>query len=264
MEKKQIKIKKIKNTNIIIDDDIVICEFPLTIYINNEEFITLLCTPMNLHELSYGLLFSEGFITNKEDVLDIFIDKVKRVCRVNINKKIDMVKKLHGKRARTTGCGKGSIFYHTIDEIKSSKIQSNFKINYQHIINISKELNKKSTLFLETGGVHTTMFINHKKVISYFEDVGRHNTVDKIIGNALINKLDLSDGALFTTGRISSEMLLKTLKAKIPMIISRSAPTDLAVELAREYNVSLIGFVRGERMNIYHDLDRIIYDINDN
>ena len=102
-----------------------------------------------------------------------------------------------------------------------------------------------------------TMLFNEKEIVCFYEDVGRHNTIDKIIGYSLLNKLNLSDKALLTSGRISSEMLLKALKARIPMIISRSAPTDLAIQLAKEYGVTLVGFVRGDRMNIYHDVNRI-------
>lgn len=258
MEKRIVNIQKIKHNSISIENDVVISEFPFTIYLNNEGFITLLCTPLNLKELTFGFLFSEGFINKKEDVQTIFIDEKKGICRVTISKDIELLKKLQGKRARTTGCGKGSILYHTTDSMKASKIETRFTIPYQSILKISKELSKKSELFLETGGVHTTMLINHEKVILFYEDVGRHNTIDKIIGSALLNEMNLTDRALFTTGRVSSEMLLKTLKAKVPMIISRSAPTDLAVKLAQEYNVTLVGFVRGERMNIYHDDNRVI------
>lgn len=259
MEKTEVEIKKIKNSEVKVENDIVICEYPLTIYVNNEEIMTLLCTPKHLQELIYGNLFSEGFINSKEDVLDIYINQNKGIARVMIDKEIDILKKLSGKRAKTTGCGNSSILYHPIDSIKSSKIVSDFKIYYQKIIEMSKELNKKSALFLETGGVHSSMLTNQESIITFYEDVGRHNTIDKIIGDALFNNLVLTETALFTSGRISSEMLLKTLKAKIPMIISRSAPTDLAIKIAKAYDVSLVGFVRGERMNIYHDAKRIIY-----
>ncbi len=258
MEKTIVEIKQIKNSEIKIENDVVICEYPLTIYINNEEFITLLCTPKHLKELTYGLLFSEGFISCKEDVKDFMINQKSGIIRVTLDKEIDMIKKMNGKRAKTTGCGKGTIFYHTIDSLKAKKIETNFKLTYQKILEMSRELNKKSELFLETGGVHTTMLIDNSQVVLFYEDVGRHNTIDKIIGDALLNQRNLNEMALFTTGRISSEMILKALKAQIPIVISRSAPTDLAIQIACEYDVTLIGFVRGDRMNIYHDVNRII------
>jgi len=257
MEKTVVEIKQLKKLEQHIINDVVICEYPLTIFINDEELITLLCTPMDIKELTFGFLFSEGFINNKEDVKDYQFNQNKGIVRVLLDKNMEMMKKLYGKRARTTGCGKGSIFYQTIDSLKSNKISSNFKLNHERILEMSKDLNKKSALFIETGGVHMTMLVDSNQDIIFYEDVGRHNTVDKIIGYALLNHLNLCHTALFTSGRISSEMLLKALKANIPMIISRSAPTDLAIQLAREYDVSLIGFVRGERMNIYHDANRI-------
>ncbi len=259
MDKTVVEIKKIKNKKVTVENDTVICEYPLTIIVNKEEIITLLCTPKNLKELAYGYLFSEGFISTKEDVFDIYVNQSKGVVRVNLNNEIDLTKKLSGKRAKTTGCGNNTILYHPIDSIKLREIVSDFKIHYQKIIELSKDLNNKSTLFLETGGVHSSMLTNSESILTFCEDVGRHNTIDKIIGDAILNNLDLSKTVLFTSGRISSEMLLKTLKAKIPIIISRSAPTDLAVKIAENFNVALIGFVRGERMNIYHDAKRIIY-----
>ncbi len=258
MDKTNIKIKRYKNQKMMCEEDVVVCEHPLTFYINHHEFITLLCTPNNLCELAFGLLYSEGFIHHKDDVLETFLDVKEGICRIMIDKDIDIINRLHGKRVRTTGCGKGTIFYRMIDKLKAKKIKTDYKINKNIIFQMSKTLNQKSHLFLETGGVHASMLVKDNKTIAFSEDVGRHNTIDKVVGQAIIQEIDLKNTALFTTGRISSEMLLKTLKAKIPIIISRSAPTDLAVQLAKEYDVTLIGFARGERMNIYHDVKRVI------
>lgn len=258
MEKSLINITRVNNTEVSEKHDVVICEHPFTIYINNEEFITLLCTPKDLKELIFGFLFSEGFINNKEDVYDIYIDDKKGIGRVKLNTNINVMKNIHGKRIRTTGCGKGTIFYNVIDSIKSSEFISNVRITYEEIIELMKELNKLSKLFLETGGVHTTMLATNEKVLMFYEDIGRHNTVDKIIGSSLLNEIDLFDKVLFTSGRISSELLIKTIKANIPIIVSRSAPTDLAVKLAKEFNITLVGFVRGSKLNIYNDNNRIL------
>lgn len=257
IEKSIVDIKQVKSGHIVFKEDVVIREYPFTIYLNDEEFITLLCTPKSLKELTIGFLYSEGFIRKYEDLKELFINEQDGVARVQLNSDIELIKKMHGKRARTTGCGKGSMFYHAIDAIQSKKINSYLKISYQKIIELSRDFNKMSELFLETGGVHSTMLFNENEVVCFYEDVGRHNTIDKIIGYSLLNKVNLMDKAIYTSGRISSEMLLKALKARIPMIISRSAPTDLAVQLAKEYGVTLVGFVRGDRMNIYHDVNRI-------
>jgi FdhD protein len=120
-----------------------------------------------------------------------------------------------------------------------------------------KAFHKRSLGYRETGGVHSAALAEKDNILIVREDIGRHNTVDKILGYAMLNSINLSDKVILISGRISSEIVLKTIKTKIPMIVSRSAPTDQAVEHARDSNITLIGFVRGQRMNVYSGLGRI-------
>lgn len=255
---KDFVIKKFVENDIFEKSDTIISEYPLTIILNDEELITLLCSPNSLEYLTIGFLLSEGFIKRRNELKQIEIDKEKGIARVKTNRKDGLAKKLYGKRTMTTGCGKGTIFYNITDSLNTKKISIDIKISAAYIINTMRLLNSKSELFIKTGGVHSCCLCDDKKMLIFHEDVGRHNAIDKIIGEAFMKEISLDDKIIFTSGRISSEILLKSAKAKIPMIVSRSAPTDLAVELARKLGIVLVGFVRGQKFNIYSGQNKII------
>lgn len=250
-EVKKYKINKIKGEEVSRLEDIVVMEYPFTIYINDKELITLLCSPKSLKYLAVGFLYSEGFIKSFSDIKNITIDKEKGIANILLKEDKELVSKLFGKRTITSGCGKGTIFYNIIDSFKSKPIKEDFSIKPKKIVKLMRQFNKKSELFLNTGGVHSCAIANFDDIILFEEDIGRHNALDKVIGKALVEKIDLRDKIVLTSGRISSEILIKAAKNQIPIIVSRSAPTSLAVEMARELNILLIGFVRGEKMNIY-------------
>lgn len=255
---KKINITKIDDENIYQQEDFVIKEYPMTIFLNGEEFITLLCTPSSLDYLTIGFLISEGLIKNKDDIEDMRIDEEKGIAYVELQRKNLLAQKLHGKRTMTTGCGKGTIFYNVIDALKTKKVYNSICVTKEYILEISKELNKMSHLFIKTGGVHSCLLCSKEEGLVFHEDVGRHNAIDKIIGEAFIKNIDLNDKIILTSGRISSEMLLKSAKVGIPIVISRSAATDLAIEIAKNLGITLVGFARGKRMNVYSHEQRIL------
>lgn len=248
---KDIEILRVKGENINKEEDILIVEYPFTIYLNDEEIITLLCSPKALKELAIGFLFSEGFIDDMENVVDINMDEAKGSIYVNVKNRKPLAEKLQGKRTITSGCGKGTIFYNVLDSFKSKKIENSIEIEVDKIKKLIKKFNHKSELFLSTGGVHSCALCTKDDIMFFAEDIGRHNALDKILGSAIIKGIDFSDKLVITSGRISSEMLIKVAKRGIPLIISRSAPTSLSIELARELNIAVVGFARGEKMNIY-------------
>ncbi|SHH16916.1 formate dehydrogenase accessory sulfurtransferase FdhD [Tepidibacter thalassicus] len=248
---KSIEIIKYKNGNMNREEDIVVVEYPFTIFLNEKEFVTLLCSPKSLDYLAVGFLASEGIINSKEDIHKIVVDKEKGYGYVYTKDKSLILDKLYGKRIITSGCGKGSLFYNVVDAFKSKKIDSKIFINPNEIINLIKDFNVKSEVFRQTGGVHSCALCNSDRIILFEEDIGRHNALDKIVGMCLIEDIDLHDKIILTSGRISSEIVIKIAKIKIPVIVSRSAPTSLAIDIARELNITLIGFARGEKMNIY-------------
>lgn len=257
-QKKQLLINRIKNSKDEYLEDSIIVEYPLTIFLNNNEFVTLLCSPKGLKYLIIGFLISEGIIKNKDEIENITIDEEKGHAYIDISDKSLFAEKLFGKRTITTGCGKGTVFYNVLDSLGTKVIKDDIKIDEKVILDFSRKLNQDSILFLETGGVHSCALCDNNEILLFHEDVGRHNALDKIIGEALLKDINLKDKILITSGRISSEMIIKATKNGIPIVVSRSAPTDLAVKIAKQFNVTLIGFARGNRMNIYNGMDRII------
>lgn len=248
---KDMDILRIKGESITKEEDILVIEYPFTIFINDEEIITLLCSPKSLEELTIGFLYSEGFIDEISTIENINIDEEKGIAYVYIKERKSLSEKLQGKRTITSGCGKGTLFYNVLDSFKSKKIEKPLDIKIEEIKSLVKEFNFKSELFLSTGGVHSCALCSKSGILIFEEDIGRHNALDKILGRAFMDGMDLSDKLVLTSGRISSEMLIKVAKRGIPAIISRAAPTSLSVELARELNITVVGFARGEKMNIY-------------
>lgn len=236
------------------EKDIVVVESPFTIFIDEKEIITLLCTPKSLEELSIGFIISEGLIDSIDDVEKIKIDEKSSIAYIDLKRKNSFAEKFQGKRTITSGCGKGTIFYNVLDSFKSKRIENPLEIDLDAIKENMRDFNKRSELFLETGGVHSCGLYEGKKMLIFEEDIGRHNALDKIIGKALKSNIDLRDKMIFTSGRISSEILIKTAKREISTVVSRSAPTSLAIDIAKELGINLIGFVRGEKLNIYTNL----------
>jgi FdhD protein len=265
MDTKKYVITKLYNGIVKSEEDEVITEYPVTLYINGVEFVSLICTPRSITELVTGFLFSEGIINSLRDLEDVHIDEVReRVDVITRNKDLYYYQgdKLQGKKTVTTACGRQkSIAYSVIDLLgtESDKINTVFSINSQEVFELVNRFNKESELFITTGGVHSCALCDRKEFLRFEEDIGRHNALDKIIGHTLLNDVNLEDKILITSGRISSEMIIKVVRARIPMLISRSAPTDAAVDMACKFNMTLIGFARGNRMNIYSGTNRVNY-----
>lgn len=233
------------------EEDLIILEYPFTIFIDDEEIITLLCSPKSLKYLALGFLYSEGFIEDYSAIKNIKIDEEQGRAYVELNVRKTFNEKLQGKRTITSGCGKGTVFYNVLDSFKSKKITNTIEIESNEIVELMRNFNKDSELFKSTGGVHACAISDKYGIIYFEEDIGRHNALDKVLGKALVENMDLRDKIILTSGRISSEMLIKAAKRGVPVVVSRSAPTSLAIDMARELNITLIGFVRGEKMNIY-------------
>jgi len=256
---RQIVLTRFDNGNIEEKEDDVVIEYPLTIYLNDEELVTLLCSPASLEFLVTGFLLSESIIKAKDEIKTIKIDRSKGIAYVKTNTPKDMAKYFMGKRMITTGCGRGTIFYNIYDSMNCGIINSDLKISYSKIILLMKEFASRSQTFQNTGGVHSAALSQGEEILFFQEDVGRHNALDKVLGEAFMKDADFTRLLLLTSGRISSEMLLKAGKRRIPIVVSRSAPMDLALKMGTEMNMTIIGFARGQRMNVYTGRDRIIF-----
>lgn len=235
--------------------DEVINEKPLTVFLNEKEIVTLLATPDNLEELAIGFIYSEGFLKKREDLISY---KLEEKGIIHIKQKGDSIsEKLFSKRTITSGCGRGTVFYSVTDSLGVKKIKSNLSISPSLVYRLMKEMQEHSHLFKNTGGAHTCAIADRDGIIFCREDIGRHNAIDKILGKCFLEGISLEDKILISSGRISSEITIKAAKRSIPIIISRAAPTSLSIEVAKKLEITLIGFVRGNKMNVYSKPQRI-------
>ncbi|MCD6176329.1 MAG: formate dehydrogenase accessory sulfurtransferase FdhD [Candidatus Cloacimonetes bacterium] len=237
-----------------IDIEKSICiERNIDIFINEIYYMSLMCLPEKLDDLIVGFLFNNDIIEKYSDIKKIKILKERINVLLNKPFKIDADKKF----TLTSGCGNAMTSFDLKNLASDRKNNLQIKLHSEQIIELMNQFNKKSDLFLETGCVHSCALAEEDKILFSIDDIGRHNSLDKIVGNAMINNIDLSSKILLTTGRLSFEMIAKVIKCNIPIIISRSAPTCYAVKLAAKYNVTMIGFARGKKFNVYTGFERI-------
>lgn len=228
----------------------IIGEYPLCFILNDKYMNTFLCTPEKLEELLIGFLATKGYISNRDDILELSIDEENRVAYAKINLKGDLKKESFEYEE--------NVFLNQFDYVKCTPVKNNnITIDQESIYKLMKRNLTYSKMFKDTGGVHCIAIFDKENDIVICEDVARHNAMDKAIGYSILNNIDLKDKVIFVSGRISLEMILKAATMQIPIIISKSAPTNLSVELAKKLNITLVGFVRGERMNIYTNQHRI-------
>lgn len=248
-------VTKIKDGNREVVEDFVVEEVPFTINIGDKELVTLLCTPHDLEDLIAGFLFTSGLIKKAQDIKKIVIDQEQWTAAIDL---AGADTELVFKRLYTSGCGRGTLFYSAADLIHRAKITSDFKIGAAGINLLMVDFHKKSEIYLKTGGVHSAALADKTGIIIFKEDIGRHNAIDKVIGHGMRGGFDFRDKIMMTSGRISSEVVLKIQKCGIPLIVSRSAPTNQAIKLARDMGITLAGFARGNRMNVYSAAERLI------
>jgi FdhD protein len=243
-------------------EDVVAREYPLTIIFNNQELVTLLCSPANLKYLAVGFLFSEGLLKSKDEIKRIIVDEQRGVVRLETEGSEELDSAALFKRFITSGCGRGTSFYSATDAQGQKKVESNIEISTLEVLALAIEFQHRSQIYRATGGVHSAALCDNKDILIFSEDIGRHNALDKIFGECLLNDIVTDNHIIITSGRVSSEILIKVAKRNIPIIVSKSAPTNLGVRLANDLGVTLVGFVRGKRMNVYTHDGRIVRNGN--
>lgn len=256
--RKQIKVIKYNGESIIHTDDVAAVEFPFTIYLDGEEFATIVCTPSNIEELIIGFLASEGMIRILADISSLDIDYSRGFAYVELKIKQSISKDFYSKRIIGSCCGKSRQFYFHNDAKTAKTIMSRQKITIQQSFALMKKMQASSNDFQMTGGVHNAALCTSDDLLFSYSDIGRHNALDKIYGHCLKNKISLQDKVIVFSGRISSEVVLKIAKIGVGILISKSAPTTLGLELAHDLGITVIGFVRNQQLNIYTHAERII------
>lgn len=231
-------------------------ERPVTIYLNDAEVATTQATPRDLDELAVGYLLSEGFLTERDAFVGVESDRRRGMVWVTTNEEVpaDFANRT---RYLTSGCGKGSTFQSVGHARGLGRVESELSVSAPEIYELMRELSAASALYQETGGMHAAgLGVNGKLVLSR-EDVGRHNAIDKVLGRAWLDGVTTAGAVLLATGRLSYEMALKAVKSRIAIAASRSAVTDLAAELAEGLGVTLIGYVRGGKITVYTNPERV-------
>jgi FdhD protein len=249
--KRKIKAVRLARNTRTAHEDWVAREVPLTIRLNGQELATLLCSPKDPKYLAAGFLFSEGFIETKEEITEMALDQERGVVEVRTRDGKELAQESFLKRVITTGCGRAIAFYNPADIDGVKEVDSDVRLSLPEVFNLTKEFQQRSEVYRATGGVHSAALCDTEDILIFEEDIGRHNAVDKIFGRCLLEDIPTSDRIVITSGRISSEILFKVAKRRIPVIISKSAPTDLGVIVAQDLRITLIGFTRGRRMNVY-------------
>jgi FdhD protein len=241
-------------------EDIVVKELPLTILLNGRELVTLLCSPANLKYLAIGFLLSEGLLRGRNDIKSITDDEQRGIVRVETVTDLNGEEEQVFKRIITPGCGRGAAFYSSADAVGMREVKSELQDNGAEILELMTLFQHLSETYRATGGVHSAALCDNKSLNIFSEDIGRHNAIDKIFGQCLWEGISTNNQIVLTSGRISSEIVIKIARNNIPVLASKSAPTNTAVKLADLLGITLIGFVRGTRMNVYSHHQRIVSD----
>ncbi len=226
-------------------------EIMLTIFVNSQELVSTLCTPTKLNCLVIGYLFSENVITGMADILTMRVCEEESLADVCLNR-TDLA--LPKRRILTSGCGGGV----SLTSIEPKKVLSDLKATPMQILNLMNKLLKEAGLYRISGGVHTSAICDKENILATAEDIGRHNTLDKIQGECLLRKLPTQNKIIVTTGRLSSEMVRKTAGMEIPIVASLTSPTERAIISSKELGITLIGYAKGRRMTIYSCPKRLI------
>lgn len=258
MEIERIPILRVTEEGKSDTEDIVVREFPLTIILNNQKLVTLLCSPTKLKYLAIGYLCSEGLIKGKDEIRKITPDSERGVVRVITEGAKWNAKDISARRLIASSGGKGASFCNAVGSTNQAEITSQLEVSPGEVFALVEEFRQRSQIFKATGGVHSAALCDIQGILVFSEDIGRHNAIDKIFGECILEDIPTDERIIITSGRVSSEILLKVARRNIPILISKSAPTNLGVRMADGSGITLIGFVRGKRMNVYTNKWRVV------
>ena len=237
----------------------VIIEKPLTVFLNGQEIVTLMTIGDEPELLAVGFLLNQNMLRLGDKISGIEYEDDLDLIVVRTDRETDFEKVLK-KKTITSGCAQGTVFGDLMDKLSSISLSSSDRLRTSWLYELSKKINNTPSLYLEAGAIHGCVLCKQDHPLIYMEDVGRHNAIDKIAGYMFLNNIEPIDKIFYTTGRLTSEMVIKTVQMRIPILVSRSGFTAWGVELAREAGLTLVGRAKGRRFIVLSGTERIIYD----
>ena len=237
----------------------VVIERPLTIFLNSQEIVTVMTVGDYPDMLAVGFLLNQNMLRVDDEIISIDFDDDLDVVIVRTKRETNFEQQLK-KKTLTSGCAQGTVFGDLMEKFEKISIGSSAILKTTWLYALSQKINSTPSLYLKVGAIHGCLLCKEDQPLIYMEDVGRHNAIDKIAGYMFLNKISAKDKVFYTTGRLTSEMVIKTVQMGIPILISRSGFTAWGVELAKEAGLTLIGRAKGRRFTALSGLDRIIYD----
>lgn len=238
--------------------DWVAVEHPLTMIVGGEEFATMVCTPSEVEELVYGFLASEGLIRRPDEIASLAVDIKAGFARIELRNPRAAGKDTVSKRFIGSCCGKSRQFYFLNDARTARTSRSTVTLTVRQCIDRLRELQDASEAFRLTGGLHNAALCTPEANLVMRSDIGRHNALDKIYGHCLLQGIPTKDAVVAFSGRLSSEVVLKVAKLGAGVVLSKSAPTTLAIDLAHDLGITAVGFIRGGSLNVYSHAHRIV------
>ena len=252
------QIIKFKGDDRITCDDILVREIKLEIRINGKRIASLMATPVDQEALAVGYLMSENIISSFSDIKDIKLSDDAITVDIIADVNEESLKRFDEEAIIISGCGRSQTANVDPEAMATRVIKTDIKFKKDEILKQMSRFYTQCELYEMTGCVHTAkLYVDNDKFF-IGEDIAQHSTIDKAIGKARMNGVDLSKTFLMVSGRLSSEMVAKAVMHGVPALISRTAPTSLGVVIARKFNLTLCGFARGENMNVYSGLERIV------
>lgn len=240
-------------------EELVAKEVPVNIYVNDRYLITLLATPRLQRELALGWLLDEGVLQSLEEIKEVTVNQNDVTVITKVPLQEESLQVVGVTRILTTACGLSvSKFLRVIGEASKTFIKSDYEVGADEIIRMIQELDNQSKLFKLTGGTHASALFEEGKLVALAEDIGRHNAIDKVIGIAVQSKVNFSQCVLVSSGRQPADMVLKAARMGIPILASKASPIRSGIIAAKKTGVTLICFVREQRMNVYTYPSRIL------
>ena len=239
----------------------VIYERPLTLFLNGQEIVTMMTIGDHPDYLAVGYLLNQNMLRPDDEITGIDHDDELDVVVIRTARETDYEEKLK-KKVRTSGCAQGTVFGDLMERFDEVELDRDAILKTSWLYALTKKINTTPSLYLKAGAIHGCVLCEAARPLVYMEDVGRHNAVDKIAGYMSLKGLSPSGKIFYTTGRLTSEMVIKTVQMQIPILISRSGFTAWGVDLARQAGLTLIGRARGRRFLTLAGEERIRFDAN--